>query len=153
MLKRKSILSLLGIFSFAILGSFGPPTECPSKDAKAKVKTMLKPYKYDSAKTTRFTFKAKSQKKEIEVPLFLTEKYKLLFTVDGMPVRPSVKIYNKDISTKNRELLFNSDDHKDKTEFEYETKKWTRKVFVDIEVPAASDSLGSGCVFFIVGYE
>lgn len=153
MRKKFLFLPALSIFCLSFLGSFQQPSECPSKDVKAKIKKDLKPYKYDSAKTTKFTLKAKPQRKEIEVPLYLTEKYKLMFTVAGMPVRPTVKIFNKDFESKNREMLFSSEDHKDKTEFEYETKKWTRKVYVNIEVPAVNDSAVTGCVFFVVGYE
>jgi hypothetical protein len=154
MARRFLLLSLVCFSTLTMLGSYSPPTtECPSKDVKAKLKKQLSPYKYDSSNTTRFTFKNKAQKKEVEVPLFLTEKYKMVISVAGMPVRPLVRIYNKDHESKSRELLFSSDDHKDKTEFEYETKKWTRKVFVNIEVPAAADSVGTGCVFFVVGYE
>lgn len=151
--SRQLFLFTLAIGMLGFFGSLAPPVECPAKDTKGKMKKLLSPFKYDSANTTRFAFKGKPLRKEVEVPLFLTEKYKILFSVEGMPVRPSVKIFNKDKDSKNRELLFNSEDHKDKTEFEYETKKWTRKVFVDIEVPALPDSLGTGCVFFMLGYE
>ena len=53
---------------------------CDATALKKELKSELKPdFKYDSSKTSRFTYKTKIQTKEIEVPLFMGEKYRFLF--------------------------------------------------------------------------
>lgn len=128
---------------------------CDQKEIKNRCKQKLDPYKYDNAKVTNITFKTKPQVKEIEVPLFIGEKYRFVFSRSGVNHNVGVNVYNKDKDAKNRELLFTSKDvSSDQKEFIFEPTKRTRTLYVSYEVPAVSaDSASSGCVAFMLGYK
>ena len=81
--------------------------ECDATALKNVLKDKLKPeYKYDSSKTTRFYYKTKPQQKEIEVPLYLGEKYRFLFNTEGLKGDVKIEIYSKPFGHKKRKLLY-----------------------------------------------
>lgn len=125
---------------------------CNSKELKEKAKLALEPYKYDSSELTRILYKAKETIKEVEVPLFIGEKYRMVFELEALPKQVEVQIYNKDKDSKNRKLLFSSKDMGDKKEFQFEVSK-VRHVYVDYIVPPTEAGSYSGCAVFMVGYK
>ena len=126
---------------------------CNAKELKEKAKNFLDPYKYDSAELTRIIYKKKESVKEVEVPLFIGEKYKIVFELEALPKTVEVQIYNKDKDSKNRKLLFSSKDlGADKKEFSFDISK-SRHVFVDYIVPPTDEGSYSGCAVFMVGYK
>ncbi len=125
---------------------------CNSKELKEKAKLALEPYKYDSSELTRILYKAKETVKEVEVPLFIGEKYRMVFELEALPKQVEVQIYNKDKESKNRKLLFSSKDMGDKKEFQFEVSK-VRHVYVDYIVPPTEAGSYSGCAVFMVGYK
>jgi hypothetical protein len=125
---------------------------CNSKELKEKAKLALEPYKYDSSELTRILYKAKETVKEVEVPLFIGEKYRMVFELEALPKQVEVQIYNKDKDSKNRKLLFSSKDMGDKKEFQFEISK-VRHVYVDYIVPPTEAGSYSGCAVFMVGYK
>ena len=126
---------------------------CNAKDLKEKAKLALEPYKYDSSELTRILYKNKETVKEVEVPLFIGEKYRIVFELEALPKQIEVQIYNKDKDSKNRKLLFSSKDvGADKKEFQFEVAK-SRHVFVDYIIPQTEAGSYSGCAVFMVGYK
>lgn len=125
---------------------------CNSKELKEKAKLALEPYKYDSSELTRIVYKTKETVKEVEVPLFIGEKYRMVFELEALPKQVEVQIYNKDKESKNRKLLFSSKDMGDKKEFQFEVSK-VRHVYVDYIVPPTETGSYSGCAVFMVGYK
>lgn len=126
---------------------------CNAKELKEKAKVLLEPYKYDSSELTRIIYKNKETVKEVEVLLFVGEKYRIVFELEALPKNVDVMIYNKDKDTKNRKLLFSSKDTgSDKKEFFFEISK-TRHVFVDYIIPPTETGSYSGCAVFMVGYK
>ena len=125
---------------------------CNSKELKEKAKLALEPYKYDSSELTRILYKAKETVKEVEVPLFIGEKYRMVFELEALPKQVEIQIYNKDKDSKNRKLLFSSKDMGDKKEFQFEISK-VRHVYVDYIVPPTETGSYSGCAVFMVGYK
>jgi hypothetical protein len=125
---------------------------CNSKELKEKAKLALEPYKYDSSELTRILYKAKETVKEVEVPLFIGEKYRMVFELEALPKQVEIQIYNKDKDSKNRKLLFSSKDMGDKKEFQFEISK-VRHVYVDYIVPPTEAGSYSGCAVFMVGYK
>lgn len=151
--KIFSLLFVLG-FSFTIYAQ-QVTTECISKELKAEIKPLLKPdYKYDSAKTIRFTYKGKKQLKEIEVPLFIGEKYKFIFNLKGAQGDVDINVYNKKVGAKKRKLLFSLKEVKEsgKTVYTWEPTK-SRKVYVDCTIPESKKEELRGCVLFMLGYK
>lgn len=146
----KPILSIVIIF--VLMAFQGGDVLCNSKELKEKAKLALEPYKYDSSELTRILYKTKESIKEVEVPLFIGEKYRIVFELEALPKQVEVQIYNKDKESKNRKLLFSSKEMGDKKEFQFEVSKM-RHVYVDYVVPPTEAGSYSGCAVFMVGYK
>ena len=126
---------------------------CNAKELKEKAKVLLEPFKYDSSELTRIIYKKKESVKEVEVLLFVGEKYRIVFELEALPKHVDVMVYNKDKDSKNRKLLFSSKDKDaDKKEFQFEVSK-TRHIFVDYIIPPTETGSYSGCAVFMVGYK
>lgn len=127
--------------------------DCDQKTLKNKCKTLLGDYKYDSAKMTKIVMQKKAQKIEVEVPVFIGEKYRLVFNMAQAPKGVTINIYNKDKEAKKRDLLFSSKDAKgDAKEFVFDAPR-VKKMFVDYDVaPDSLNTKGKGCAVFMVGY-
>lgn len=146
----KPIVSI--VIVFVLMAFQGGDVLCNSKELKEKAKLALEPYKYDSSELTRILYKAKETVKEVEVPLFIGEKYRIIFELEALPKQVEVQIYNKDKDSKNRKLLFSSKDMGDKKEFQFEVSK-VRHVYVDYIIPPTEAGSYSGCAVFMVGYK
>lgn len=150
MKKFKYILLLVQVL---LLASFQTGDMlCNTKELKEKAKVALDVYKYDSSELTRIIYKKKETIKEVEVPLFIGEKYRIVFEMEALPKNVEVQIYNKDKDSKNRKLLFSSKDAGDKKEFYFEVSK-TRHVYVNYVIPPTEEGSYSGCAVFMVGYK
>lgn len=150
---KKIIKPLLSIFIVCMLMAFqSGDILCNAKELKEKAKEMLEPYKYDSAELTRILYKSKETIKEVEVPLFIGEKYRIVFELESLPKQVEVQIYNKDKESKGRKLLFSSKEMGDKKEFQFEVSK-VRQVYVDYVIPPTEAGSYSGCAVFMVGYK
>lgn len=144
-----SILIIVGLMSF----QGGDAILCNAKVLKEKAENLLNPFKYDSSELTRVLYKKKESVKEVEVPLFIGEKYKIVFVTEALPKAVEIQIYNKDKESKSRKLLFSYKDAGfDKKGIEFEVSK-SRHVFVDYVIPPAEEGSFSGCVVFAVGYK
>lgn len=152
---NRIIKPLLTLFVLVAMMSFqgGDNILCNAKELKEKAKEMLDPYKYDSSELTRIMYKNKETIKEVEVPLFIGEKYRLCFNLEALPKSVEVQIYNKDKESKNRKLLFSSKEvGLDKKEFQFEISK-SRHIYVDYVIPQTETGSYSGCAVFALGYK
>jgi hypothetical protein len=126
---------------------------CDVKALKEKAKEAINPYKYDSSELTRIVYKKKESVIEVEVPLFIGEKYRFAFVLEALPKAVEIQIYNKDKDSKNRKLLFSSKDGGiDRKEFQWEISK-VRHVYVDYVIPPTETGTYSGCAVFMIGYK
>jgi predicted nuclease with TOPRIM domain len=141
------------IIAFVLMAFQGGDILCNAKELKEKAKDLLEPYKYDSAELTRILYKEKETVKEVEVPLFIGEKYRIVFELEALPKQVEVQIYNKAKDAKNRKLLFSSKEiGADKKEFQFEVSK-LRHVYIDYVIPQTEAGSYSGCAVFMVGYK
>lgn len=128
---------------------------CDQKALKDAARAKLEPYKYDSGKVTQLRYKNKAQMKEIEVPVFIGEKYRMVFNTEAVTRNVVISVYNKDKETKNRKVLWTSKNSPAGTTlhvFEPENAKF--KFFVDYDLPAVADSsAASECIVFMLGYK
>jgi len=152
-MKPFSLFLLL--FAFLLFGfqSTDSGDVCNAKELRLKCKPMLAPFAYDSSKIMHIHFGPKNQRREVEVPLFFGEKYRLVFTSVSLQQPVIVEIYKKDYTHEKRELLFTSKDENGK-DFSFEPPRGM-KVFVDYLIPAAQDPSNTteGCVAFLLGYK
>lgn len=126
---------------------------CNTKELKEKAQDGLDPFKYDSSELTHIVYKNKESIKEIEVPLFIGEKYKLVFVTQALPKPVEIQIYNKGKESKNRKLLFSSKQTgADAKEIQFEISK-TRQIFINYIVPPVETGSYSGCSVFAIGYK
>jgi hypothetical protein len=151
---KKIIKSLFSfIIVFVMMAFQGGDVLCNAKELKEKAKNVLEPYKYDSSELTRILYKNKETLKEVEVPLFIGEKYRIVFELEALPKQIEVQIYNKDKDSKSRKLLFSSKElGADKNEFQFEVSKM-RHIFIDYVIPPTETGSYSGCAVFMVGYK
>ncbi len=128
--------------------------ECDATALKNELKRELRPeYRYDSSKSSRFTYKETPQIKEIEVPLFMGERYRFLFNTSCVPEGIDVKIYNKSMDKKNRTLLYTMESIDDQKIYTFEPEK-SRKMYINYIIPGrASESEMNGCMIFVLGYQ
>jgi hypothetical protein len=152
MKNRISYITLFLVVAFVSTAAIQITQEYDITALKKELKKELKPeYKYDSSKTSRFTYKAKTQIKEIEVPLFMGEKYRFLFNTAGLPQKVKVEIYNKKIGHKRRKLLYEIEQKEGQHIYTFEPKK-SRKMYINYTVPETSEEELKGCMIFILGY-
>ena len=104
-MKNSKLYIVLFISVFAFSSYQETPAECDPKGLKDKAKNQLDPYQYDSSKITRLKHTTKDQVKEVEIPMFIGEKYKLAFNLEALKKTLEINIYNKDKDSKNRKLL------------------------------------------------
>jgi len=128
--------------------------ECDATGMKNQAKGLLdNDFKYDSSKITRFAYKDKDQLKEIEVPLFIGEKYKFIFNT-AVPENVVISIYDKPSTAKKRKLLYtNKEELKgNKKIYTWEPQK-SRKMYVNFEIPKSQNVDSRGCIVFLLGYK
>ncbi len=152
LIMKKIILCILLSLTITLF-SFQVVQECDGMGLKKELKRELRPnYKYDSSKTSRFTYKTKVQAKEIEVPLFMGEKYRFLFNTTGSPENIKIEIYNKKLGHKKRKLLYALDQKEDQHIYVFEPTK-SRKMYINYTIPESSEIELKGCIAFVLGYK
>jgi len=115
-------------------------------------KQKLDKYKYDSQKFSKIIFNEREQILEVEVPVFIGEKYRLVFNTSGLPKPVTIEVYTKDRDSKKREAIFSTKDSPaTQTDFTFDVAH-VRHLFVDYIVPINSGAKIDGCVAFMLGY-
>lgn len=153
-MKKVFYIGLVGlIFAFGFT-TIQTADNCDKKTLTSSCKKKLEPYKYDSQKFTKINYTKKAQQLEVEVPVFIGEKYRLVFNTSGLPKPIRVSVYTKDKESKKREAIYTNKDLKPgENELVFDAPR-ARKMFVDYDVPADSSGVkASGCVIFMVGYK
>lgn len=153
-MKKAFYISLVGMVFILGFTTIQTADNCDKKALTTSCKKKLEPYKYDSQKFTKINFTKKAQQLEVEVPIFIGEKYRLVFNTSGMPKGIKINVYTSDKEAKKRDAIFSNKDAKiGENEFVFDAPR-ARKMYVDYDVPADSTSQKiSGCMIFMVGYK
>ncbi len=155
-MKKYFLLSIsaLALFAFAFKQTQEPADFCNSVDMKQKCKDALKPgFQYDATKVTKISFTTKKDFKELEVPLYIGEKYRFVFSSEGNPQSVDIEVYDNKFESKKRKLLFSSRDFPaEQKQFVFEPDR-AKRVFIDYTVPPTTDSTKKGCIVFAIGYK
>lgn len=148
-----SYITLFLFVAFISTAAIQVAEECDAMALKKELKRELRPdYKYDSSKSSRLTYKAKIQVKEMEVPLFMGEKYRFLFNTVGLPQNVKVEIFNKKLGHKKRKLLYTLEHKENQHIYTYEPEK-SRKMYINYTIPESSEEGLKGCLIFVLGYQ
>ena len=159
-MKKTVIISVLAIstilVAFTSTSSKKQAAEivdsCTSSETKKKCKQLLDPYSYDASKRSSITFKNKPQMKELEIPLYIGEKYRIIFSREGLPQDVEINVYDHKIDAKHRNLLFSSKDFPaDQKEYVWEPEK-SKKMYIDYTIPPTNDTIKKGCMIMVLGY-
>ncbi len=144
-------VGLVFIYGFS---SFQAADNCDKKTLAANCKKKLEPFQYDSQKFNKIRFTNKAQQIEVEVPVFIGEKYRVVFNTSTLPKPIKISVYTKDKESKKREAVYKSSDAAaGTTEFVFDTPH-LRKMFINYEVPA--DTTGetlTGCAVYMIGFK
>jgi hypothetical protein len=156
-MKNIYYIGILGIAALVGFTTIQTQDACDKKAITATCKKKMEPFKYDSQKFTKINFTKKAQQLEVEVPVFIGEKYRIVFNTSGLPKPVNINIYTKDKESKKREAIFTNKDVKaGETVLVFDAPR-ARKMFIDYDVPADSTASPtqklSGCVAFMVGYK
>jgi hypothetical protein len=150
--KLVKLTSGLALLFMALAFQQGQEATCDAKALKDRAKKELDPFTYDMAKLTHIAYRSKPTLKEIEAPLFIGEKYRLVFNTEALPKQIVVSVYNRDKNSNKRKLLFTTKDAPaNKKQFTFDIS-FARKTFIDYEIPADS-TMGGGCIVFMLGYK
>lgn len=143
--------ALIGVALIFSLSSSINSESCDSKTLKKEGITELNPFYYSASKVNIINYDYKASRKEIEVPLFKGEKYKLVFNKKGLPKDVVIDIFEKDKSHEGRSAVFTSEGNTSDI-LSYSPKK-SKKLYVRYTIPEAKGMKESGCIVFILGYQ
>lgn len=155
-MKRRTLLIYpIAALVIALTGAFIQSTDqCDTKKLKDDAKAALDPYTYDSGKVTRLYYKKKEAIKEIEIPVFIGEKYKFVFNSAGITRDVKISIYNKDKDAKNRKELFSCSAKDGEKIQSFVPEGGKTHFYVDYALPAVADSLPpSECMVLMLGFK
>lgn len=153
-MKKAFYISLVGLVFVFGFTTIQTADNCDKKALTASCKKKMEPFKYDSQKFTKINFTKKVQQLEVEVPIFIGEKYRLVFNTSGLPKGIKINIYTKDKEAKKRESIFSNKDAKVEDKLLVFDAPRARKMYVDYDVPADSTTQKlTGCMIFMVGYK
>ncbi len=117
-MKKHIYLSIIFIFAISLSGMSqkkGKKNEVDPNAAykeelagyKKDCRAALKPYRYDGAKTTYFTYKSFEYMKEVEIVTLQKSEYRLSFNANGIHHdKIQIKIYDKPKEAAGRVLLY-----------------------------------------------
>lgn len=147
----KKFFYIITLVTFALFSTALTEGECDSKALKKEGIAQLSPYFYSASKVNIINYKYKQEIKEIEVPLFKGERYKLIFNKTALPKDVLIEVYDKSRDKSSRNKLFTSEGSSEQI-LSYSPKK-SRKLFVNYTIPEADGMKESGCLVFILGYQ
>ncbi|CAN5756489.1 hypothetical protein BH11BAC7_BH11BAC7_30000 [soil metagenome] len=128
--------------------------DCDAKKLKEDAKAALDPYKYDSGKLTRLYYKKKEAIKELEIPVFIGEKYKIVWNTEALTRPVTISVFNKEKDAKGRKELYSFVANPSEKIHTFTPEGIKSKFFVDYSLPAVSDSLPpSECVVMMLGFK
>ncbi|MGZ4049525.1 MAG: hypothetical protein ACXVPU_09455 [Bacteroidia bacterium] len=153
-MKKAFYISLVGLVFVFGFTTIQTSDNCDKKAMTATCKKKLDPFKYDSQKFTKINFTKKAQQLEVEVPIFIGEKYRLVFNTSGLPKGIQINVFTKDKDSKKRESIFSNKEAKAGEDVLVFDAPRARKMFVDYDVPTDSTNAKlTGCMIFMVGYK
>lgn len=127
---------------------------CDAKALKDNAKAALDPYKYDSGKLTRLYYKKKETMKELEIPVFIGEKYKIVWNTEALTRAVTISVFNKEKDAKGRKELFSFVASPSEKIHSFIPEGIKTKFYVDYTMPAVTDSLPpSECVVMMLGFK
>jgi len=125
-------------------------------ELREEVRLLIRPFKYNLAKTTTVTYKRYPQLMRVLIPIYSSNDHRIIFSTKGLPQNIRIKIYDKAKGEKKRKLLFESNPDEPINTFELTEDFKGSYLFVEYLIPptdAEDRSYTSrGCVVMMMGY-
>lgn len=126
------------------------------KELREEARLLLRPFKYNMAKTTMVTMKRYPQKQNVIIPIYSKQAHRLVFSTKGLPQNIGIKVYDKHYSEKKRKVLFETDKNTPINTFELPEDYKEQYIFLEYNIPPTTEEDRSttvkGCVIFMMGY-
>jgi len=129
-------------------------TNCDVKSLKTSLKEEVgSDYRYDASNITSFTYSSSIQGKQIEVPLFKDQKYKLIFNINDANRNFQIYISYEKAGDENRTNIFALKDVRKEGQNIYVFEpKVSKPVYITYIIPPSVESTETSCVVFMLGY-
>lgn len=127
-------------------------------ELREEARLLLRPYRYNLAKTTMITMKRYPQKRLLIIPIYASEGHRLVFSSKGMPQPYGIKVYDKhpEAEAKKASVLFTANEEEFINTFELPEDYDGQYIFVEYTVPATDaenrDFTIKGCAILYMGY-
>ena len=125
-------------------------------ELREEVRLLIKPFRYNLAKTTTINYKRYPQKLRVLVPIYSNQEHRVVFSTKGLPQDILISIYDGPVSDKKRKVLFNSTKGEPINLFELPKDYKESYLFVEYDVPASDaedrSTVRKGCVVMMMGY-
>lgn len=149
---KQIIVNFILVATILFTTSGIPPAkvDCEIKTLKKEGITELSPYYYSSSKITEVKYRDSAYSKEIAVPLFKGEEYRMVFNGKALPAGVEINIYDKDKSFENRKPIYTTSSSASKV-IVYEPTK-AKRHYISYRIPAG-ETIKDACMVFVLGYQ
>lgn len=124
-------------------------------DIRDKAKEALLPYRYCAGKTSTLTFKRYPQQMELIIPIYYDQQHVLVFNTEGLDQNILIRVYDKPLDHKRKEVLFEVNGGEKQSLFELPKDYKESKIFIEYVIPpynGEKNMTSKGCVVFMMGY-
>lgn len=130
---------------------------CSNRDElREEVRLLIRPFRYNLAKTTMISFKRYPQKMKVLIPIYSDQEHRLIFSTKGLPQDVGITVYDKPASEKKRKVLFTSTGGEPISTFQLPADYKESYLHVEYDVPASDaedrSTTRRGCVVMMMGY-
>ncbi len=125
-------------------------------ELREEVRLLIRPYRYNLAKTSTISYKRYPQKMKVLVPIYNDQEHRIIFSTRGLPQDILITVYDKASTEKKRKALFTSTPGEVISTFELPADYKESYLFVEYAIPASEAEDRSttvrGCVVMMMGY-
>jgi hypothetical protein len=126
------------------------------EEIREEVRLLIRPFKYNLAKTTTISFKRYPQLLRIIIPIYSDQEHRIIFSTKGLPQDVIINVYDKPKGEKRRKTLFTSNPGEPINTFELPAEYKESYMFVEYSIPPTEAEDRSvtrrGCVVMMMGY-
>ena len=130
----------------------------PRKELREEARLLLRPFRYNLAKTTMITMQRYPQKFLLIIPIYAEESHRIVFSNRGMPQAYGIKIYDQhpEANKKKASVIFEADTAEAINTYELPADYENQYIFVEYTVPPTDaenrDFTEKGCAIMFMGY-
>jgi hypothetical protein len=130
---------------------------CSNRDElREEVRLLIRPFRYNLAKTTTINFKRYPQKMKVLVPIYSDQEHRVVFSTKGLPQEVGITVYDKHSSEKKRKELYKSSGGELIHTFELPADYKESYLHVEYDIPPSEaedrSTTRRGCVVLMMGY-